>query len=177
MVSTTAVIPRVPDRSEERIASNILADRLTSPSSRRCFGRNSDDRAGVVLTADTNSALVSSSDTMTRHPVPDLLPGTLDLLILRTLQTELAARLGDLGAHPADLPGRPADQPGLALPGAPSPRAPGLDRSRVGRLGAGPAGQVLPAHAIRAPAAGGRSRRVGAHVHGHRPRDEAGVTA
>ena len=24
---------------------------------------------------------------MTRHPVPDLLPGTLDLLILRTLQT------------------------------------------------------------------------------------------
>jgi hypothetical protein len=32
-------------------------------------------------------ALVSSSDTMTRHTVPDLLPGTLDLLILRTLQT------------------------------------------------------------------------------------------
>ena len=31
--------------------------------------------------------LVSLSDTMTRHPVPDLLPGTLDLLILRTLQT------------------------------------------------------------------------------------------
>jgi PadR family transcriptional regulator PadR len=30
---------------------------------------------------------VSLSDTMTRHPVPDLLPGTLDLLILRTLQT------------------------------------------------------------------------------------------
>jgi DNA-binding PadR family transcriptional regulator len=25
---------------------------------------------------------------MTRHPVPDLLPGTLDLLILRTLQTD-----------------------------------------------------------------------------------------
>jgi transcriptional regulator len=25
---------------------------------------------------------------MPRHPVPDLLPGTLDLLILRTLQTE-----------------------------------------------------------------------------------------
>jgi PadR family transcriptional regulator len=25
---------------------------------------------------------------MTRHPVPDLLPGTLDLLILRTLQTQ-----------------------------------------------------------------------------------------
>jgi PadR family transcriptional regulator len=33
-------------------------------------------------------ALVSSSDTITRHTVPDLLPGTLDLLILRTLQTQ-----------------------------------------------------------------------------------------
>jgi PadR family transcriptional regulator len=29
---------------------------------------------------------VSTADTMTRRPVPDLLPGTLDLLILRTLQ-------------------------------------------------------------------------------------------
>jgi PadR family transcriptional regulator PadR len=31
---------------------------------------------------------MSLVDTMTRHRVPDLLPGTLDLLILRTLQTE-----------------------------------------------------------------------------------------
>jgi PadR family transcriptional regulator PadR len=31
---------------------------------------------------------MSSSDTMTRHTAPDLLPGTLDLLILRTLQTQ-----------------------------------------------------------------------------------------
>lgn len=31
---------------------------------------------------------MSTNDTMPRHPVPDLLPGTLDLLILRTLQTE-----------------------------------------------------------------------------------------
>jgi PadR family transcriptional regulator, regulatory protein PadR len=31
---------------------------------------------------------MSSSDTMTRHTPPDLLPGTLDLLILRTLQTQ-----------------------------------------------------------------------------------------
>jgi PadR family transcriptional regulator PadR len=27
-------------------------------------------------------------DTMTRRPIPDLLPGTLDMLILRTLQTQ-----------------------------------------------------------------------------------------
>jgi transcriptional regulator len=32
--------------------------------------------------------LVSSIDTMTRRVTPDLLPGTVDLLILRTLQTE-----------------------------------------------------------------------------------------
>jgi PadR family transcriptional regulator, regulatory protein PadR len=31
---------------------------------------------------------VSFVDTMPRHPIPDLLPGTLDLLILRTLQTD-----------------------------------------------------------------------------------------
>ena len=30
---------------------------------------------------------MSASDIMARHPVPDILPGTLDLLILRTLQT------------------------------------------------------------------------------------------
>ena len=29
---------------------------------------------------------MSAVDTMTRRPIPDLLPGTLDLLILRTLQ-------------------------------------------------------------------------------------------
>jgi PadR family transcriptional regulator PadR len=32
-------------------------------------------------------AIVSIADTMSRRPTPDLLPGTLDLLILRTLQT------------------------------------------------------------------------------------------
>ncbi len=31
---------------------------------------------------------MSAVDTMTRRAVPDILPGTLDLLILRTLQTE-----------------------------------------------------------------------------------------
>lgn len=31
---------------------------------------------------------MSSSDTMARQTIPDILPGTLDLLILRTLQTE-----------------------------------------------------------------------------------------
>jgi transcriptional regulator len=31
---------------------------------------------------------VSAVDTMARQPIPDLLPGTLDLLILRTLQND-----------------------------------------------------------------------------------------
>ena len=33
-------------------------------------------------------AIVSNVDTMPRQPIPDILPGTLDLLILRTLQTD-----------------------------------------------------------------------------------------
>ena len=40
----------------------------------------------MLLTVDTN-IMVSSTDTMTRS-TPDLLPGTLDLLILRTLQKD-----------------------------------------------------------------------------------------
>jgi PadR family transcriptional regulator PadR len=31
---------------------------------------------------------VSTVDTMTRRPIPDLLPGTLDLLVLRAVQTQ-----------------------------------------------------------------------------------------
>ena len=33
-----------------------------------------------------HDSIVSAVDTMARRPIPDLLPGTLDLLILRTLQ-------------------------------------------------------------------------------------------
>src|SRR5262245_10912420 len=40
-----------------------------------------------VVDSRHQSALVSTTDTMARHTAPDLLPGTLDLLILRTLQT------------------------------------------------------------------------------------------
>jgi transcriptional regulator len=42
----------------------------------------------LLLTVDTNVGIVSAIDIMPRHPVPDLLPGTLDLLILRTLQNQ-----------------------------------------------------------------------------------------
>jgi len=40
----------------------------------------------LVLAADTNTFIMSTVYTMTR--TPDLLPGTLDLLILRTLQKD-----------------------------------------------------------------------------------------
>ena len=39
-----------------------------------------------MLTFDTKSSIVSTVDIMTR--IPDLLPGTLDLLILRTLRKD-----------------------------------------------------------------------------------------
>src|SRR6187549_3681999 len=42
----------------------------------------------LVVDSRHQCALVSLFDTMPRHPVPDLLPGTLDLLILRTLQAQ-----------------------------------------------------------------------------------------
>ena len=44
--------------------------------------------SSLVLTADTRIFLVSNVDTMSRQTIPDLLPGTLDLLILRTLQSD-----------------------------------------------------------------------------------------
>ena len=62
----------------------------------------------------------------------DLLQGTLDLLILRTLCAGAHARLGDLPAHPAGLRGRAAGEPGLALSGAPSAGGAGLDRRPSG---------------------------------------------
>jgi PadR family transcriptional regulator PadR len=40
----------------------------------------------LVLTVDTKTSIVSAIDIMTR--IPDLLPGTLDLMILRTLQRD-----------------------------------------------------------------------------------------
>ena len=39
-----------------------------------------------MLTVDTKASIVSAVDIMTR--IPDLLPGTLDLMILRTLQRD-----------------------------------------------------------------------------------------
>src|SRR5678815_662641 len=58
------------------------------------------------------------------------------------------ARLGHLATAAADFPGCPAGEPGLALSRALSPRATGLDRIVVGRLGEQPACEVLRADAV-----------------------------
>src|SRR5688500_5505051 len=114
---------------------------------------------------------------MTRRSIPDLLPGTPDMAHPAYSADAAAPWLGDRGADRADFRRCLAGQLGLALSGTPSPRAPGLDRSGMGRVGAGPASQVLPAHALRTPPTGGRNRRVGTDVRRHRARDEAGVSA
>ena len=49
------------------------------------FGR-AEVHARVGVDSRHQLLIVSTVDTMARQPVPDLLPGTLDMLILRTLQ-------------------------------------------------------------------------------------------
>ena len=66
------------------------------------------------------------------NPQSDLLQGTLDVLILKTLSTGamhgwgIAQRIQQLSA------GRAGGQPGLALSGAPPPGRAGLDRRPSG---------------------------------------------
>ena len=60
----------------------------------------------------------------------DLLQGTLDLLILKTLDPRTTPRLGHLEATAATLERCARSGPGLALPGALSPRG-----SRLGHRG------------------------------------------
>ena len=62
----------------------------------------------------------------------DLLQGTLDLLILKTLDAGADARLGHLAAHPAGVRRRAAGQPGVALPRAAPARAAGPDQAEWG---------------------------------------------
>ena len=59
----------------------------------------------------------------------DLIQGTLDVLILKSLATRIAPRLGHRQAHPGGVGRCAADQAGLTLPRAASPREPGTDRA------------------------------------------------
>src|SRR5258708_240381 len=106
----------------------------------------------------------------------DLLQGTLDLLILRTLQTGGVARVGHLGTDSADLARYAAGESGVAVPGAASPGTPGLDQGRMGRFGAGAARAILQADGVRAQATGAGNGKLGAAGRGHRARAGDGVT-
>ena len=121
--------------------------------------------------------LVSLSDTMTRHSVPDLLPGTLDLLILRTLQTSslhgwaISERIQQISEDVLQI------NQGSLYPALHRLEHHGWIKAEWAVSELGRRGQVLPAHAGRAPAAGRGGQRMGPHGHGHRPCNEAGVSA
>src|SRR6476661_4303178 len=70
------------------------------------------------------------------------------------------ARVGPRAAHPADVRRRAAGAARLALPGAASPRAPGLDWCKMGRHRRRTAGEVLLADAGGPEAAGQGGRAV-----------------
>ncbi len=114
---------------------------------------------------------------MARHPVPDLLPGTLDLLILRTLQTDslhgwaISERIQQISQDVLQV------NQGSLYPALHRLEHQGWIEAEWAVSELGRRAKYYRLTAIRAPATGGRSQRVGAHVHGHRPRDEAGVSA
>ena len=164
-------------------STSTKAKRSTRPPSRRSFARrrhstvparrnrrrnrgpeDGTSRRSPGVDSRHQYVLVSDVDTMRRQTIPDLLPGTLDLLILRTLQADamhgwaISERIQQISAR------RAPDQPGLALPGAASARASGLDRGRMARLRAWTAREVLPAHRVGPAPARRRSRRVGPDV-------------
>ena len=113
---------------------------------------------------------------MTRHTVPDLLPGTLDLLILRTLQTQslhgwaISERIQQISQDVLQI------NQGSLYPALHRLEHQGWIEAEWAVSELGRRAKYYRLTRIRTPATGGRSRRVGTHVHGHRPRDEAGVS-
>ena len=79
----------------------------------------SDNRSASLLSNDQVSAAAAralNAEGVSGTPKPDLLQGTLDLLILKSPRRRPAARLGDLEADPADVEGVADSSTGLALP-------------------------------------------------------------
>src|SRR5206468_2872005 len=71
------------------------------------------------------------------------------------------ARFRDFAANPTNVQGHADRGAGLPLPGALSPRGPGLDQVRVGRFGKQPEGEVLYADRFRPKAARDRRAKLG----------------
>ena len=114
---------------------------------------------------------------MTRHPVPDLLPGTLDLLILRTLQTTslhgwaISERIQQISEDVLQI------NQGSLYPALHRLEHQGWIEAEwaVSELGRRAKYYQLTPSGRRQLAV--EAERMGPHVHGHRPCDEAGVSA
>ena len=118
---------------------------------------------------------MSIVDTMTRRIVPDLLPGTLDMLILRTLQTQplhgwaISERIQQISDDVLQV------NQGSLYPALHRLEHQGWIEAEWAVSELGRRAKYYQLTAFRTPAAGGRSRRVGPDVRRHRPRDETGV--
>ena len=109
---------------------------------------------------------------MSRRPTPDLLPGTLDLLILRTLQTEplhgwaISERIEQISQEVLQV------NQGSLYPALHRLEHQGWIDAEWRVSDSRKAGEILPPDRIGAAPARGRVGRVGADGGGNRPRDE-----
>lgn len=93
-------------------------------------------------------------------PSNDVIRGTLELLILKTLTLEpmhgwgIGERIQQMSEDALQV------GTGLVVPRAPAPRAEGMGGERLADVGAGPEGEVLHAHGGRPPGVGGEGRRL-----------------
>ncbi len=114
---------------------------------------------------------------MARQVVPDLLPGTLDLLILRTLQTAslhgwaISERIQQISDDVLQI------NQGSLYPALHRLEHQGWIDAEWAVSELGRRAKYYRLTPARTPAADGRGRRVGAHVRGHRSRHETGVTS
>ena len=96
------------------------------------------------------------------NPSPELLHGTLDTLVLKTLAGGRRHGYGIARAIEDATEGVVDIEEGSLYPALYRMEREGLGRGRVGRLRARPPREVLPAHAERPPSADGADRRMGA---------------
>ena len=114
---------------------------------------------------------------MTRRPIPDILPGTLDLLILRTLQTEplhgwaISERIQQISQDVLQV------NQGSLYPALHRLEHQGWIEAEWGISELGRRAKFYRLTSVGPPAAGDRSQRMGADVHGHWPGHEDGVSA
>ena len=122
------------------------------------------------------SSLVSSIDTNDRRATPDLLPGTLDLLILRTLQTEalhgwaISERIQQISEDVLQI------NQGSLYPALHRLEHQGWIEAEWAVSELGRRAKYYQLTAVRPPPARRRSARLGAHVGRDRPRHEARLT-